>query len=138
MRWSSTTALFAQNIVREILEEVLPYMNIYRDEQTTGIHAGWDITGTDTGAAAMTDVVNEETPVEEGLDVPDTTDPCREMKRRRKAQTRRRIAETRRRITGMNRRIAETPRRITEISHRIVETSHRITDSNNRHNLTKG
>lgn len=31
---------FAQNIVREILEEVLPYMNIYRDEQTTGIHAG--------------------------------------------------------------------------------------------------
>lgn len=65
---------FAQNIVREILEEVLPYMNIYRDEQTTGIHAGWDITGTDTGATAMTDVVNEETPVEEGLDVPDTTD----------------------------------------------------------------
>ena len=65
---------FAQNIVREILEEVLPYMNIYRDEQTTGIHAGWDNTGTDTGATAMTDVVNEETPVEEGLDVPDTTD----------------------------------------------------------------
>ena len=29
---------YAQNIVREILEEVLPYMNIYRDEDTTGIH----------------------------------------------------------------------------------------------------
>ena len=36
---------FAQNIVREILEEVLPYMNIYPDEETTGLHSGWDITG---------------------------------------------------------------------------------------------
>lgn len=66
---------FAQNIVREILEEVLPYMNIYRDEETTGLHSGWDIQGEDTGAVAMTDVVNTEFPVEEGLtDVPDTTD----------------------------------------------------------------
>ena len=32
---------FAQNIVREILEEVLPYMNIYPDEETTGLHSGW-------------------------------------------------------------------------------------------------
>lgn len=68
---------FAQNIVREILEEVLPYMNIYRDEETTGIHSGWDIRGEDTGAWAMTDIVNEEPtqiPVEDGLtDVPDTT-----------------------------------------------------------------
>ena len=70
---------FAQNITREILEEVLPYMNIYRDEETTGIHYGWDIKGEDSGAVAMTDIVNEETqsemPVEDGLtDVPDTTD----------------------------------------------------------------
>lgn len=67
---------FAQNIVREILEEVLPYMNIYRDEETTGIHSGWDITGQATGAWAMTDIVNAvEEPVEDGLtDVPDTTD----------------------------------------------------------------
>ena len=36
-QWHST---FAQNITREILEEVLPYMNIYRDEETTGIHSG--------------------------------------------------------------------------------------------------
>lgn len=65
---------FAQNIVREILEEVFPYMNIYRDEESTGIHSGWDIRGEDTGAAAMTDIVNSEEPVEEGLtDVPDTT-----------------------------------------------------------------
>lgn len=71
---------FAQNIVREILEEVLPYMNIYRDEETTGLHAGWDIKGEDSGEIAMTDVVNSpdettEVPVEDGLtDVPDTTD----------------------------------------------------------------
>ena len=38
---------YAQNIVREILEEVLPYMNIYPDEETTGRNADLDITGTD-------------------------------------------------------------------------------------------
>lgn len=72
-QWHST---FAQNISREILEEVLPYMNIYRDEETTGIHAGWDIKGENSGAVAMTDVVHaEEEPEEEALtDIPDTTD----------------------------------------------------------------
>lgn len=75
-QWHST---FAQNISREILEEVLPYMNIYRDEDTTGIHSGWDIKGEDSGAVAMTDIANEEVateqPIEDGLtDVPDTTD----------------------------------------------------------------
>lgn len=71
-QWHST---FAQNIVREVLEEVLPYMNIYRDEDITGIHSGWDIKGEDAGETAMTDVVNAETPEEEQLtDVPDTTD----------------------------------------------------------------
>lgn len=69
-QWHST---FAQNIVREILEEVLPYMNIYRDEESTGLHAGWDITGIDVGDEAMTDVVNSELPVEEDLgDIPNT------------------------------------------------------------------
>lgn len=38
---------FAQNIVRETLEEVLPYMNIYPDEELTGRNAGYTITGTD-------------------------------------------------------------------------------------------
>lgn len=38
---------YAQNIVREILEEVLPYMNIYPDEELTGRNEGLDITGTD-------------------------------------------------------------------------------------------
>lgn len=38
---------YAQNIVREILEEIYPYMNIYPDEETTGRNANLDITGTD-------------------------------------------------------------------------------------------
>lgn len=38
---------YAQNITREILEEVLPYMNIYPDEEKTGVNANLDITGTD-------------------------------------------------------------------------------------------
>ena len=38
---------YAQNIVREVLEEVLPYMNIYPDEELTGVNEGLDITGTD-------------------------------------------------------------------------------------------
>jgi stage V sporulation protein D (sporulation-specific penicillin-binding protein) len=37
---------FAQNIVREILEDVLPYMNIYPDEELTGTNADLDVTGT--------------------------------------------------------------------------------------------
>jgi stage V sporulation protein D (sporulation-specific penicillin-binding protein) len=76
-QWHST---FAQNIVREILEEILPYMNIYRDEETTGLHAGWDIKGEETGDVAMTDVVNSEETAEEDVsqedaltDIPDTT-----------------------------------------------------------------
>lgn len=38
---------FAQNIVREVLEEVLPYMNIYPDEKKTGKNKGFDVTGED-------------------------------------------------------------------------------------------
>ncbi len=38
---------YAQNIVREILEEIFPYMNIYPDEELTGTNANLDITGTD-------------------------------------------------------------------------------------------
>ena len=38
---------YAQNLAREILEEIFPYMNIFPDEETTGINAGLDITGTD-------------------------------------------------------------------------------------------
>lgn len=66
---------YAQNIVREILEEVLPYMNIYRDEDTTGIHEGWGIKGEDegdVGDVTAADVANST--AGESLDVPDTTD----------------------------------------------------------------
>lgn len=38
---------YAQNIVREILEELFPYMNIYQDEEKTGVNEGLDITGRD-------------------------------------------------------------------------------------------
>ena len=66
---------YAQNIVREILEEVLPYINIYRDEATTGLHEGWGIKGEDegdVGDVTAADVANAT--AEESLDVPDTTD----------------------------------------------------------------
>ena len=36
---------FAQNIAREILEEVLPYMNVYPDEELKGTNENLDITG---------------------------------------------------------------------------------------------
>ncbi len=38
-------SFYAQNIVREILEEVLPYMNIYPDEELTGRNADLGVTG---------------------------------------------------------------------------------------------
>ncbi len=38
---------YAQNITREILEEVLPYLNIYPDEEKTGVNADLTVTGTD-------------------------------------------------------------------------------------------
>lgn len=63
---------FAQNIVREILEEIMPYMNIYPDEETTGLHLGWDITGEEAGQQATTDIVLENMLNEAAGDVPDT------------------------------------------------------------------
>ena len=65
---------FAQNIVREILEEIMPYMNIYPDEETTGLHFGWDITGAEVGQQATTDIVLENLLNEAAGDVPDTMD----------------------------------------------------------------
>ncbi|MBR3770584.1 MAG: peptidoglycan glycosyltransferase [Lachnospiraceae bacterium] len=65
---------FAQNIVREILEEIMPYMNIYPDEETTGLHLGWDITGNDTGQQATTDIVHENMMNEAAGDIPNTMD----------------------------------------------------------------
>ncbi len=39
---------YAQNLVREILEEALPYLNIYPDEELTGINTTLDIIGNST------------------------------------------------------------------------------------------
>lgn len=36
---------FAQHVAREILEEILPYMNIYPDEELDGTNANLDVTG---------------------------------------------------------------------------------------------
>ena len=49
---------YAQNVMREILEEALPYLNIYPDEELTGINADLNIIGgtdgTDEDGAAQT------------------------------------------------------------------------------------
>ena len=56
---------YAQNIVREILEEVLPYMNIYPDEELTGRNQDLDITGTDVfyygGQGGQSNTTNDDT-----------------------------------------------------------------------------
>lgn len=65
---------FAQNIVREILEEIMPYMNIYPDEETKGLHLGWDITGVAAGQQATTDIVIENLFNEATQGVPNTMD----------------------------------------------------------------
>lgn len=44
---------YAQNIAREILEEALPYMNIYPDEETDGTNADLDITGNNPPQASQ-------------------------------------------------------------------------------------
>lgn len=43
-------SVFAQNIAREILEEVLPYMNIYPDEKKTGVNKGYGVLGSEDSA----------------------------------------------------------------------------------------
>lgn len=60
---------FAQNIVREILEEILPYMNIYPDEEKTGINEGLTVTGANaqwTGQNTPTAPQEGEEPGEDG------------------------------------------------------------------------
>lgn len=60
---------FAQNIVREILEEILPYMNIYPDEEKTGINEGLTVTGVNaqwTGLNTPTAPPEEDEPEENG------------------------------------------------------------------------
>lgn len=51
---------YAQNIVREILEEVLPYMNIYPDEELTGKNEGLGITGNNPPSNPSAEAANDE------------------------------------------------------------------------------
>lgn len=55
---------YAQHITREILEEVLPYMNIYPDEELTGINANLDITGNPVDADEDSNPIASTTPSE--------------------------------------------------------------------------
>ncbi len=59
---------YAQNIVREILEEVLPYMNIYPDEELTGRNADLDITGNNPPDHSYTNGVVEQTPADDTIE----------------------------------------------------------------------
>ena len=67
---------YAQNIVREILKEVLPYMNVYQDEELTGKNEGLGITGVDPyyKGNQEPDTTPSDTPIDdEGIsDVPDS------------------------------------------------------------------
>jgi stage V sporulation protein D (sporulation-specific penicillin-binding protein) len=56
---------YAQNIVREILKEVLPYMNIYPDEELTGVNADLTISGSDGLVAPSTTTTTTTTTTEE-------------------------------------------------------------------------
>ena len=74
---SQPHSYYAQNLCREILEDVFPYMNIYQDEELTGKNEGLDIIGTDpyyTGNHTPEEDTLQGTPVpEEGVDdVPDS------------------------------------------------------------------
>lgn len=56
---------FAQSIAREILEEVLPYLNIYPDEEKTGVNANVGITGEGSSEPAeASEAMDGEVPTE--------------------------------------------------------------------------
>ena len=75
---SQPHSYYAQNLAREILEEVLPYMNIYQDEELTGKNADLGITGYDpyyTGNRTPEEEVTPgDTPIpeEEPEDIPES------------------------------------------------------------------
>ncbi|MBQ8663261.1 MAG: penicillin-binding protein 2 [Eubacterium sp.] len=54
---------YAQHVVREILEELLPYMNIYPDEELTGLNKDLDIMGNpiSTTTSAPVDTIEQDT-----------------------------------------------------------------------------
>jgi stage V sporulation protein D (sporulation-specific penicillin-binding protein) len=52
---------YAQNIVREILKEVLPYMNIYPDEELTGLNENLTISGSEVIVPQTTAASSDDT-----------------------------------------------------------------------------
>ena len=62
---------YAQNVVREIFEEVLPYMNIYPDEEFLGTNEGLDITGNNPSEEGEDQPEEGEDQPEEGEDQPE-------------------------------------------------------------------
>ncbi len=50
---------YAQNLVREILEEALPYLNIYPDQELTGINTDLNIIGQTSAEAAAAETAEE-------------------------------------------------------------------------------
>jgi stage V sporulation protein D (sporulation-specific penicillin-binding protein) len=63
---------YAQNIVREILKEVLPYMNIYPDEELTGINENLTISGSDVIVPQVTATGSDDTAEGTGTSSDDT------------------------------------------------------------------
>lgn len=75
---------YAQNLAREIMEELLPYMNIYQDEELTGKNEGLGIVGNDTfyngnklpeedTPGAEDTPADEDTPVDEDIPTDEDT-----------------------------------------------------------------
>lgn len=60
------SSIYAQNLFREIVEEILPYMNIYPDEEKTGVNEGLTVTGTDVLSNHTPQVPEENQTPEEG------------------------------------------------------------------------
>ena len=58
-------SMLAQNLGREILEEVLPYLNLYPDEEPTGAFADWGITGEDDMTNPTGETPSADPPAEE-------------------------------------------------------------------------
>ena len=59
---------FAQNVAREILEEILPYMNIYPDEELTGLNNNLDIAGNPISTPSTTVENHTDNDVEDSTD----------------------------------------------------------------------
>ena len=64
---------YAQSIAREILKEALPYMEIYPDEEKTGVNEGVGITGEGTQVETTTESMDSEVPTQAPQSTEDST-----------------------------------------------------------------